>query len=115
MTDDPKPAFEFDPLPGDPNAPASEKPLAKDKKKTERKKRGPRRVVVPPGSNAMAEAQAGTKAAVDAALGRVAKSERKKHTSKPERPPEFSFIKQFMELTEATRKRVLAALNEIFS
>lgn len=116
MTDDPKSAFEFDPLPGDtakppePTPPVKRGRPAKPERKNKRGHRPRGRVVIPPGSNAMAETQAGTKAAVDVALGRG----RKKRNSKIAPTSEIVFIRQMMALTESARKKVLAALNEIF-
>jgi hypothetical protein len=105
--------FDFDPLPGD--QPAAEQPAeapVERKKRGPKKgsKRGPRRVssaIIPPGSNAMAKAQKGTKAAVDAVMGRP-------HKPAEDLPPEYVFIRQMMKLTEADRARVLVALNKVF-
>lgn len=106
--------FEFDPLPGDAPAPAMPAPTEPAPKrgrpaKPERKsKRGPRRVVP---TNAIQTPPA----AENVLTNDVQKPPRKKREPKADLGPEFGFIKQFMELTEPTRKRVLAVLNKVFS
>lgn len=122
MNDKPETTFEFDPLPGDEAAPkeppdSSSNPASKTKKKgatkpAARKKRGPRRVEP--------QQQAVTGVNVDAATGTAtvtvatSKLPRKKREPKPDLAPEFGYIKQFMAMSEPTRKRVLAVLNKVF-
>ena len=118
MTDDPKTVtgFEFDALPGDAPAvqpaepaltptgkPERKKRGSKKAAKPERKKRGPRRVQ--PAAEPIAE--------VSVAEPPVKKT-RKPRYVKADLPAEFDFIRQMMELTEPTRKRVLAILNKVF-
>ena len=71
--------------------------------KPERKKRGPRRVQ--PAAEPMAEV---------AVAEPPVKKTRKPRYVKADLPAEFDFIRQMMELTEPTRKRVLAILNKVF-
>ena len=119
MNDKPETTFEFDPLPGDATVTtAQEKTPATDpaKKKRgkatkpERKKRGPRRVVsvqvTPGGSPPYPQINTITVATV--------KPSRKKREPKPDLAPEFDYIKQFLTMSEPTRKRVLAVLNKVF-
>ena len=126
MTDDPKTTFEFDPLPGDAPAsamPAPTEPAPKRGRpaKPERKsKRGPRRVRASPcDPQPITPLQEVFKATqeegVKAAVADMYKKPRKKREPKADLGPEFGFIKQFMELPEPTRKRVLAVLNKVFS
>ena len=117
MTDDPKTVtgFEFDALPGDapavqPAEPAPAAPAERKKRgpkpkaaKPERKKRGPRRVQ--PAAEPMAEV---------AVAEPPVKKTRKPRYVKADLPAEFDFIRQMMELTEPTRKRVLTILNKVF-
>ena len=118
MNDKPETTFEFDPLPGDATVTtAQEKPPApnpakkkRDKAaKPERKKRGPRRVAP--------QQQVVTGVNVDAATGTATvtvATPRKKREPKADLAPEFGYIKQFMAMSEPTRKRVLAVLNKVF-
>ena len=125
MTDDPKTVtgFEFDALPGDapavqPAEPAPAAPAERKKRgpkpkaaKPERKKRGPRRVQ--PASDGRATSATPEPMAETAAEPPVKKT-RKPRYVKADLPAEFDFIRQMMELTEPTRKRVLAILNKVF-
>ena len=124
MTDDPKTVtgFEFDALPGDapavqPAEPAltpTGKPERKRRgpkpkaAKPERKKRGPRRVQ--PAAEPVAETAAEPPAKI---LFDGLKTHKPRYV-KADLPAEFDFIRQMMELTEPTRKRVLAILNKVF-
>ena len=116
MNDKLETTFEFDPVPGDATVTtAQEKTPATDpaKKKRgkatkpERKKRGPRRVVP---TNAVQILPA----AENVLTNEVQKPPRKKREPKPDLAPEFGYIKQFMAMSEPTRKRVLAVLNKVF-
>ena len=111
-----KTTFEFDPLPGD-TMPAQTQanPPAKKKRdkaaKPERKKRGARRVAPQQQVTGITIADTTGAATVTAA---AVKPARKKREPKADLAPEFGYIKQFMAMSEPTRKRVLAVLNKVF-
>jgi len=132
MTDDPKTVtgFEFDALPGD--APAASLPAepaltptgkperkkrgSKKAAKPERKKRGPRRVqaTIEAPTDRAAVFVTNTPRAGESAEQTRARGSHKPRYVKADLPAEFDFIRQMMELTEPTRKRVLAILNKVF-
>lgn len=127
MTNDPKTAFEFDPLPGDLPGDAvkqgSDEPTviaAPEKKrgrkpkavKPERKKRGPRRVQA-------SATEPITITDLTAHVAAVAEHQKKirkprKHHGGKSAPIEYDIIGQIMLLSLAQRRRVLAALNKVF-
>jgi len=130
MTDETKPAFEFDPLPGDspaegglggpgglpkPEEPAAGGQVERPKRgrpakagKPERKKRGPRRVSV-----ATTDPQTAAPETVVPTTG-PQKPERKKRQPKSDLPPEYAIIRQMLDMSESVRKRVMAALDKVF-
>ena len=120
MNDKPETTFEFDPLPGDEAAPkeppdSSSNPASKTKKKdatkpAARKKRGPRRVAPQQQITGISIADTTGSWVATAAV----KPARKKREPKADLAPEFGYIKQFMAMSEPTRKRVLAVLNKVF-
>ena len=131
MNDKPETTFEFDPLPGDATVTTAQEKTATDpatdpaKKKhgkatkPERKKRGPRRVRASPCEpqpiTPLQEAfKASQEEGVKTAVANMYKKPRKKREPKADLAPEFGYIKQFMTMSEPTRKRVLAVLNKVF-
>ena len=51
---------------------------------------------------------------VKTAVANMYKKPREKREPKADLAPEFGYIKQFMAMSEPTRKRVLAVLNKVF-
>lgn len=118
MTDDTKTTFEFDPLPGDAKPAAVETAPTKPERKRrtkpakpERKKRGPRRVQPAEPLAQLAAIVTNTPRAGESAEQTKARTRRR---TVAEQPVEYAFIRQLLDMTEPTRKRVLAALKGVF-